>query len=278
VPLVGPSTYGPFVLALAAAALLSALVLTGGAFATDVHGDDEQDRYVGTGGLLLPRSVDEATRRRVSTCMGCQWRLATPCILSPLGNSFAGQSPCMSVIRGCPAGDQLLRGWFRPGVGPWREVGLVCIGDDGPVTVRHLAQEAADRFVEGMPRLEPTFQPASGAVVQVPVVFATGQPAGGQAHEYGILGRQVHLDAKPEWSWDFGDAASMHTRDPGGPYPHDTVAHPYRRSGEYTVTVTTQWSASFTVDGLGPFDVPEPVTQRARVPVLVGEGRALLTP
>ena len=29
---------------------------------------------------------------------------------------------------------ELLRAWFRPVDGPWREIGLVCIGIDGPVS------------------------------------------------------------------------------------------------------------------------------------------------
>ncbi len=42
--------------------------------ASDVHGDEEQDRYVGTGGLILPGSIDHATRvagrRRAWTATG----------------------------------------------------------------------------------------------------------------------------------------------------------------------------------------------------------------
>jgi hypothetical protein len=248
----------------------------------DVHGDDENDRYVGTGGLILPGTVDATTRQTVSGCTGCGWRLSTPCLRTPiastLGHAFDGESACMSVVRGCPSGRQLLRVWFLEPGRAWREMGLVCLGDSAPVTVRQAEQAVADRFAQGMPRLEPTFQPVRGIVAQLPVVFATGQAGGQHSHVFRLLGSEVRLDATPSWRWDFGDEASVSTADPGGTYPHMAVAHPYRRSGEFVVTVTTRWSATFVVDGLGPFPVTEPVIQRASLDLSVGEGRALLVP
>ena len=244
----------------------------------DVHGDDERDRYVGTGGLILPGSVDVASRRAVAGCTDCRWRLTTPCLVSALGHAFDGESPCTSVVRGCPGDRQLLRAWLLEPGRPWRDVALVCIGDPGPVTVQQVGRAAVDGFVQGMPPQRPTFQPSRGVVAQVPVVFASGQPAGRQSHSFAVLGTEVELDATPSWMWEFGDGASMATGDPGGAHPHDAVAHPYRRAGEYAVTVVTRWTAIFTVDGLGPFPVSEAVSQRDRLDLTVGEGRALLEP
>jgi hypothetical protein len=246
--------------------------------AADVHGDDERDRYVGTGGLLLPGSIDAGTRSTVAACGTCQWRLSTPCLLSPLGHAFDGQSPCMSVVRGCAAGDQLLRAWFRDGVDPWREIGLVCIGPAGPRTVSDVGRAAAGRFEQDLPDLAPTAQPERGVVAQVPVVFGSGQGSGGTQYRYQVLGTDVVLTAAPRWRWDFGDGAGLHTDLPGGRFPLANVAHPYRRAGEYRVGVTTTWSATFTVAGLGPFPVDEMITQNRWMTVRVGEGRAVLTP
>ncbi len=244
----------------------------------DVHGDDEQDRYVGTGGLLLPASVDSGTRRTVAACADCAWRLTSPCVLSPLGHAFDGQSPCLSVVRGCAAGDQLLRGWFHGGGEPWGEIGLVCIATSGPLTVSEVGRAARDRFEQDLPALAPTAQPGVGIVAQVPVVFGAGQVAGTTRRSYRVLDADVELTATPRWGWKFGDGASLRTADPGGRYPVIGVTHPYRRAGDYSVEITATWSAAFTVDGLGPFPVAEPVTQLGHLPVRVGEGRALLTP
>lgn len=246
--------------------------------AADVHGDDERDRYVGTGGLILPPSVAPGVRRQVAECPDCAWRLTTPCIESGLGNPFDGQSACRSVVRGCPGGYQLLRSWFRgPGQG-WREVGLVCIGPGGPLTVAEAEATARARVERGIPRLRPTFEPTHSAVTQIPVVFGAGQPAGPQSWQWALGAERVDVTATPAWTWSFGDGARFVTDDPGGRYPRATVAHAYRTSGEREVVVRARWSAQFTVAGFGPFPVREPVEQVAAVQVPVGQGQALLTP
>ena len=55
---------------LLAAVVVGCVVAAGGgaAQAADVHGDDETDAYVGTGGLILPAGVDAATRTIVASC------------------------------------------------------------------------------------------------------------------------------------------------------------------------------------------------------------------
>ncbi len=244
---------------------------------TDVRGDDERDAYVGTGGLLLPGTVDRRTRQEVASCPGCRWRLSTPCEVPGAGTPFDGQPICLSVVRGCPGG-RLLRSWFMGAGQPWREVGLVCVPPAGPVTVADVAQAARARVERGIPPLAPGFQPPRGVLTQIPVVFESGQPAGGRTWGLDLLGRDVTLSASPVWSWQFGDGAELDTSYPGGRYPDVGVTHVYRRSGAYRVACTATWSASFIVDGLGPFAVAEPVRQTQVRLVEVGEGRALLAP
>ncbi len=246
------------------------------AAATEVYGDDQGDRYVGTGGLILPGGVDPGTRTTVSTCLDCEWRLSTPCQLTSAGHPFDGQSPCMSVVRGCPAMQQLLRGWFRRGSGAWHEIGLVCIGADGPTTVVRVGRQTRERFVAGLPLLRARRQPAAGAVTQIPVVFGSSQSDGLVRTSYALAGQAVQLEARPLWEWDYGDGAGLVTGDPGGRYPHEGVSHAYRQSGTYVARVTTRWTARFWVAGLGPFDVAPTVTQSDEVTVSVGEGRAVL--
>ena len=245
------------------------------AVASDVHGDDEGDRYVGTGGLLLPSTVGTGVRAQVAGCLDCAWRLSSPCV-RPAGNLFSGSGPCLSVVRGCPGGDELLRAWFRRAGEPWREVGLACIGPGGPVTVSALGGLARDRLVRDLPVPRPTAAPRQGVLAQVPVLFGSGQ-AGAEVHaDLDLAGGRVHLDAVPSWAWQFGDESSLSTVLPGGAYPDVSVAHAYEAPGRYRVQLRTIWRATYTVDGLGPFDVPEPVTQTTALEVRVGEGRALL--
>lgn len=260
-----------------AGALVAFLASGRAAAGTDVHGDDERDVYVGTGGLVLPGSVDAATRREVAACTGCAWRLTTPCLLPGQGNPFDGQAACTSVVRGCPGG-RLLRSWFRPAAGSWRETGLVCLPLSGPVTVAEASRAAADQVERGIPGLDVGFQPGRGVLAQLPVVFRSGQPSGMTRLDSTLLGRPLRVAARPAWTWDFGDGARLATEDPGGVYPHTAVSHVYRRGGSHVVRCTTRWTAEFTVDGLGPFPVVGELRQEASTLVEVGEGRALLAP
>jgi hypothetical protein len=246
--------------------------------AADVQGDDEQDRYVGTGGLILPGGVDVHTRREVAGCGDCTWRLTTPCIDTGLGNGFDGQPACQSVVRGCPGLRELLRAWTRPVGGSWRQAGLVCLDRRTPVTVAQIDRAVADAFTAELVPVGPTGQPGTGIVTQVPVLFDSGQPAGPERRTVQVLGETVRLTAWPAWTWQFGDGATLRTTDPGGRYPHAVVSHAYRRAGDYRVQVATEWTAEFTVDGLGPFPVTQVVTQAAGFGLRVGEGRAVLTP
>jgi len=241
----------------------------------DVHGDNGRDRYVGTGGLLLPRSIGTGTRTQVAGCADCRWRLATPCSLDAPGAAFPGQPTCLSVVRGCPGMAELLRVWFENGHG-WSDLGLICLRPGGPVTISRLSSLARDSFAKDLPPVRPATAPAHGIVAQLPVVFDSGQPSGGFTATYRLLDEDVTVTGSQRWTWDFGDGATMVTDDPGGTYPHMTVSHPYRRARGVDVRVEARWSARFTVDGLGPFPIREPVTQAASVGIVVGEGRAVL--
>lgn len=256
---------GAFVLAL----LVAIPISVGPARATDVHGDDARDRYVGTGGLVLPGTVDTTTRRQVAECGDCDWRLSSPCVASVLGNAFG--DGCLSVVRGCPGGT-LLRTWFRDGPQPWRDLGLMCVGPGGPVTVATVGGAARDRVERGIPPAAPAFLPAHGVLAQLPVRFASGQRPGDRHWSMQVLGTPVSIVAHPGWDWDFGDGSRLHDSDQG------MAEHVYRRSDVFSVACTTTWAATYTVDGLGPFPVPEPVTQVWRGSVDVGEGRAILVP
>jgi len=246
--------------------------------AVEVHGDDARDRYAGTGGLLLPGGVDRQTRTAVAQCRGCEWRLEPPCTVSPHGTAFGTAEPCLSVVRGCPAGDRLFRSWFRDVAAPWRETGLVCIGRSGPVTVADVDRRLREGFVAGLASLAPAFQPSRHPVTQLPVVFASGQSGGRRSKDFTVVGQPVTLDARPTWVWQFGDGSVVRTDDAGGRFPESGVTHAYRNAGRFTVVVTTHWSATFAVNGLGPFEVSEPITQEESLAIDVGEGRAQLRP
>lgn len=242
----------------------------------EVVADDVRDAIVGSGGLVLPPSVEPATRREVAGCPGCAWRISSPCVEGPLGNAFEGQETCLSVTRGCQVGS-LRRTWFRPAGGPWREIGLVCLQAD-PVTVESVGDRVRQELVRHLPAPVVERLPRTGVVTGIPTIFSSGQSDRTQRFSWRIAGRRVTVVATPTWVWRFPDGSALTTDDPGSLGPDGAVRHVFRRAGTAQVACASRWTGEYTVDGLGPFPIPGAVTQETTTTVPVGEGRALLTP
>ncbi|WP_337974359.1 PKD domain-containing protein [Cellulomonas sp. NTE-D12] len=106
-----------------------------------------------------------------------------------------------------------------------------------------------------------TVQPDRGWVlVNKPTVVYTD--AADQTLTTTILGTPVTITAHPHsYRWDFGDGAVISTTIPGRPWPQADISHPYVHTGTYTITLTTTWSATFTLaDDPTPRDVPGTAT------------------
>jgi hypothetical protein len=241
-----------------------------------VVGDDDRDAFVGTGGLLLPASVDETTRREVAECPDCRWRLTSPCVDTELGNAFDGQASCRQSPGDCPVG-RLKRSWFDDGGDRWRNLGLVCVRDRVQ-TVETMGRELWSVLDETLPTPQVGTLPAAGIVAQMPTYLTCGSSRGRMEVARRLGGHRVLLSARATWHWDFGDGASVTTSVPGTLVRGGPVRHVFRQAGQREVTCHVVWRGQFEVDGVGPFPVVEAVQQQARRVVPVGEGRALLTP
>jgi len=252
--------------------LVSALPGYSIARAVDIHGNDAQDTYTGVGGLVLPATADPQARREAASCADCAWQVGDACD-TPYGVAFLR---CQSTVLHCPSGSAERRAWMRHGNGQWYDQGLLCVTSDGPPTVTTVGRRAHGAFVQHLPSLTPSSQPAQGIVAQLPVLFDSGQSSGPSVLDVTLAGASVHLEARPTWTWIFGDGSSQSTGVAGAHWPDVRVAHTYRQPGDVTVRVVTHWTASFWVNGLGPFPVAEGVAQEATVALRVGEGRAAI--
>jgi hypothetical protein len=241
-----------------------------------VSPDPEHDLYVGTGGLVVPgarwRGAEDG-RSEAASCPECRWRISLLCTKA----EFAAGN-CRGIDIGCPIGTVPVRVWLlRPGQ-DWDVVGRACQGDEPPVTVTDVGSRVRDRAEAALPPLRAAVQPASGALVRLPALFRTGQPAQGiEGADLSVLGLEVRLTSRVRWHWDYGDGDGAWTSSPGGTYPDTSVNHAYLVAGTLSATVVAVWRAEFTVEGLGPFAVPGPaLTQRGSVDVLVRPAHAHL--
>ena len=66
-----------------------------------------------------------------------------------------------------------------------------------------------------------------------------------------LLGRVVTVEATPSmFTYEWGDGSGPErTKDPGSPYPAFDVFHVYKDLGEVAITITTEWSGRYQVEG-----------------------------
>ena len=241
-----------------------------------VSPDPAHDLYVGTGGLVVPAKdwrSDPGGRSEAAGCVDCVWRVSTLCTKAELAAGV-----CQRIVIGCPVGTQPVRIWLlRPGQ-DWAVVGMACQGPTPPRTLADVGSAVHDRAVTALPPLRAAVQPADGALVSLPALFRTGQPAAGiRGADLSVLGLDVRLDARVRWHWSWGDGTAQWTALPGGPWPDSSVSHTYRRAQRLIAVVSAVWRGEYVVEGLGPFAVPgPPLTQQESVPVIVRAAHAHL--
>ncbi len=242
-----------------------------------VQGDDAGDRFVGTGGVLLPGSAATPARRTAATCADCRWRMTDPCAFS---STLHPDASCLTVPQACAEdGSRLLRAFIsRDGGETWEYLGLYCIPPRGPEPVARLGDRVRESFERAVPAGSIAVQPAVGAIVRLPVTFDSGQPAVLPPSTVEIAGHRVTLTPRATFRWDFGDGATLVTDRAGSRYPDLTVSHAYREDGVHLVRLRTTWTATYLIDGIGPLAVAEPVTQDAALALPIGQARGVLVP
>jgi hypothetical protein len=136
---------------------------------------------------------------------------------------------------------------------------------------------STDEVRRALPRAQPGFQPASGAVVNIPVIFWSGilTPA---RFTMTLLGHSVDLNMNARFLWSWGDGTSLATTSVGAPFPVQTLVHTYSAPGRYRVSVATTWSGS-AVLGLTELQiVGAPIESQDQLEIFVGQAPTKLTP
>ena len=244
----------------------------------DVVSDPDDAQYVGSGGLLLPADSftgSAVDRADAATCPECRWALIPMC----RGQGQGGGVACGGAAASCPPGEfRRIVLLLRPADTEWREIGLVCLVAGAPTTVEDLSDRLSDVVVEQVPALRPSFQPEGGTLIGLPAVFDAGQSPTLGERRFDLVGFEIVLNGRATWTWRFGDGESLSTQDPGGAWPTTDVAHAYDHAGRYPVSVTAEWRAWFTVDGMGPWPVAGAAVTQTEGPfdLAVVEARAQL--
>nr|WP_240894785.1 PKD domain-containing protein [Kineococcus siccus] len=132
----------------------------------------------------------------------------------------------------------------------------------------------------GLPPATATLQPDSGQVA-INLAVNLMATAGQVTRTVDILGFPVTIRATPvTYRWTCGDGAVVGpTSDPGAPWPALTVTHTYRQPGNYEITLTTAYTAEYSVAGLGFQPIAGTVAiDSPATPVTALAGTTVLTP
>ncbi len=234
----------------------------------DVFANPEQVRYEGSGGLVLPASVDSDTRNELVRCRGCGWKLTVACVPGP-GNY------CDAGIRACPGLIDHMRVWFRPLDGDWEEVGRICLTNYEVTTVQDLESSISETFARYVPEQAARCWPLQGAVTNLPLICQSGQPPEGVSWKIPIAGFTVAISTTPSWSWNF-HGSLLFSRSAGGSFPNMDISHTFSTAGRKDVSVTTSWSGVFSIDSMDSVPIERELIQRSSIPVTIGQAMARL--
>ena len=238
----------------------------------EVVGNNEVAAYIGTGGLLLPESFSGSgeSKSSVANCPECVWAYTVFCM-------YNADGLCKHAIESCPAGEVKYRVWFGQTKSTLSVVGSVCWGSGTPLTRKSLESYLADYVISYVPPLKINTAPPDGSITSVPVIAWLDQPSVFNPPAFHLGGRTIWLNATAAWRWLWGDGAIEWKVSPGMAYPSKQISHQYRQPGQYTLTVSTHWQATYTVVGIGNFAAGgDLVTQMASQTLTILQTRGVL--
>jgi hypothetical protein len=157
-------------------------------------------------------------------------------------------------------------------------VSTLCLGGaNDVVAVSDIAAADIDRYLKRVtpPDLTIAVQPPDGVVANLPAYFRVRPPSDLVPHPFGGPQITETITITPaHFTWAWGDGSTERTDDPGGRYPDGSLTHVYTTAGHLHGSVTTRWTATYTItvagETFGPYDAtggPVPHTQSFTVTV-----------
>ena len=115
-----------------------------------------------------------------------------------------------------------------------------------PKTVVKLS--LSDQLAQLIPMKEIHHQPATSALVQVPVNFWTTTPPNFKTSVV-MLGVPITVYLSPTYLWNFGDGTELSSTTRGAPFPNQSITHTYTRSGKYAASLQITWGGTWKASG-----------------------------
>ena len=106
----------------------------------------------------------------------------------------------------------------------------------------------SDQLAQLIPMKEIHHQPATSALVQVPVNFWTTTPPNFKTSVV-MLGVPITVYLSPTYLWDFGDGTKLSSTTRGAPFPNQSITHTYTRTGSYAASLQITWGGTWKASG-----------------------------
>jgi hypothetical protein len=106
----------------------------------------------------------------------------------------------------------------------------------------------SDQLAQLIPMKEIHHQPATSALVQVPVNFWTTTPPNFKTSVV-MLGVPITVYLSPTYLWNFGDGTELSSTTRGAPFPNQSITHTYTRSGKYAASLQITWGGTWKASG-----------------------------
>jgi hypothetical protein len=106
----------------------------------------------------------------------------------------------------------------------------------------------SDQLTQLIPMKEIHHQPATSALVQVPVNFWTTTPPNFKTSVV-MLGIPITVYLSPTYLWDFGDGTKLSSTTRGAPFPNQSITHTYTRTGSYAASLQITWGGTWKASG-----------------------------
>ena len=106
----------------------------------------------------------------------------------------------------------------------------------------------SDQLAQLIPVKDIFHQPATSALVQVPVNFWTTTPPTFKTSVV-MLGVPITVYLSPTYLWDFGDGTKLSTTSRGAAFPNQSITHIYNRPGSYAASLQITWGGTWQASG-----------------------------
>jgi hypothetical protein len=106
----------------------------------------------------------------------------------------------------------------------------------------------SDQLAQLIPVKDIFHQPATSALVQVPVNFWTTTPPTFKTSVV-MLGVPITVYLSPTYLWDFGDGTKLSTTSRGAAFPNQSITHIYARAGSYAASLQITWGGTWQASG-----------------------------